>query len=112
AEDAYSTCRYARNLAVGNGLVYNPGSHVLGLSSPVWAIWNALGYRLLHDPLSWSRASGIAADLVTLLGLGWLIERHISRLSAWCFTFFFAVWPYFAAVAVSGMESSLLLALI
>jgi hypothetical protein len=47
-----------------------------------------------------------------LLGLGGLLERHVSRLSAWCFTFFFAVWPYFAAVAVSGMESSLLLALI
>jgi hypothetical protein len=38
-----------------------------------------------------------------------------SRLSshaaaAWCFTTFFATWPYYSAVAMSGMESSLMLA--
>ena len=34
------------------------------------------------------------------------------RAAAWCFAFFFALWPYFSAVAVSGMETSVMLALI
>jgi hypothetical protein len=32
--------------------------------------------------------------------------------AAWCFAGFFALWPYFSAVTVSGMESPLMLALI
>src|SRR5438105_2649940 len=45
-DDAYITFRYARNLAEGVGLVYNPGEWVLGTTSPLWAILLAGGYRL------------------------------------------------------------------
>lgn len=112
AEDAYITFRYARHLAAGNGLVYNPGEPVFGFSSPLWTLWNALGYLLTHNPLLWARASSLAADIATLLVGGALLERRFSRTTASCFTFFFAVWPYFAAVAMSGMENSAMLALI
>jgi hypothetical protein len=44
--------------------------------------------------------------------MGALLRRHFSLLSAWSFTFFFACWPYFSAVAVSGMETNVLLSLI
>ena len=112
SEDAYITYRYARNFAGGHGLVYNPGEHVMGFSSPVWTIWNALGDLVLRDPLVWSRLTSVGADLVTLVMLGRLIERQAGRAAAWCFTFFFAAWPYFAAVSMSGMESAAMLALI
>jgi len=112
SEDAYITFRYARSLATGHGLVYNPGEWVMGFSSPPWALWNALGYVLLRDPILWSRATSLVADIVTLVCLGRLLERHAGRASAWCFTFFFAAWPYFSAVSVSGMECSTMLALI
>ena len=112
AEDAFITFRYARNLASGHGLVYNPGEHVMGFTSPLWTLWSALGAFLLKDPVTWGRASGIAADVVTLLVGGQLLARTLSRASAWTFTFFFAAWPYFAAVGVSGMEMSLAMALI
>ena len=112
SEDAYITYRYARNLASGNGLVYNPGEKVMGFSSPVWTIWNALGLRLVHDPVLWSRLTSLGADMVTLLCVGRLLERHAGRASAWCFTFFFAAWPFFSAVSVSGMENNLMLALL
>ena len=112
SEDAYITFRFARNLATGGGLVYNPGEKVMGFSSPIWAVWSAVGHLLLHDPIFWSRVTSLAADVVTLVCLGRLLERHAGRAAAWCFTFFFAAWPYFSAVSMSGMESSTMLALI
>src|SRR5688572_14364842 len=112
SEDAYITFRYARHLLEGYGLVYNPGERVMGFTSPLWTLWNALGYALTRDPVLWSRASACAADVVTLAGLTWLLDRYASRASAWCFAVFFAAWPYFSAVAVSGMENGVLVALL
>jgi len=111
SEDAYITFRYAQNLAAGHGLVYNLGEKVMGFTSPLWTVWCAVG-SLLGDPVSWSRLTSVAADVVTLVCVGRLLERQAGRSAAWCFTFFFAAWPYFSAVAVSGMEISLMLALL
>lgn len=110
AEDAYITYRFARNFAVGNGLVYNPGTHVFGFTSIPWTLWSALGIWLVHDPVPWTRAWTVLADVSTLVLMGHMLKRHASSRAAWCFTFFFACWPYFSAVAVSGMESSVFLA--
>jgi arabinofuranosyltransferase len=112
SEDAYITFRYARNLATNHQLVFNPGERVMGFSSPVWTLWTALGYALTHAPVVWTRITSVLADLGTLLVVGRLLSRTYSRASATCFTFFFAAWPYFSAVAVSGMETSALLFMI
>lgn len=112
SEDAYITFRYARNLAFGHGLVYNPGERVMGFSSPLWTLWTAAGFRLGVPPVPWVRSTALLADVVTLVGMGALLRRHASRAAAWCFTLFFAGWPYFAAVSLSGMESSAMLALL
>lgn len=112
AEDAYITFRYAKNLAIGNGLLYNPGEHVMGFTSPLWTIWNALGWRLTASPVEWSRFWAVAGDALTLvLGAG-LLRRHAGRAAGWCFAWFFAGWPFFAAAAVSGMETSAMLTLL
>ncbi|HEY6866165.1 MAG TPA: hypothetical protein VI792_02845, partial [Candidatus Eisenbacteria bacterium] len=111
SEDAYITYRYALNLTMGNGLVYNPGERVMGFSSPLWTVWSAIGIALLHDPVVWSRAWALVADVVTLLVVTGAIDRRHGRASAWCFAFFFAGWNYFAAVSSSGMEMSAMLAL-
>jgi hypothetical protein len=111
AEDAYITFRYAKNLAIGNGLVYNPGERVMGFSSPLWTVWNALGWRVTGHPVEWARGWSVAADALTLVIGAGLLRRHCARAAAWCFAWFFAGWPFLAAVAVSGMESSLVLAL-
>lgn len=112
AEDAYITFRYAKNLAIGNGLLYNPGQHVMGFSSPLWTVWNALGFRLIHFPLLWSRIWSVAGDALTLVLAAVMLRRHAGRAAAWCFAWFFAAWPFFAAVAVSGMETSAMLTLV
>jgi hypothetical protein len=112
SEDAYITFRYARSFAIGHGLVFNPGEHVMGFSSPIWTLWMAVGVRLFHDPLPWARLSSLAADLVTALVLGRMLERHVSRAAAIAFNTFFGAWPFFATVAMSGMESSPMLGLV
>lgn len=112
SEDAFITFRYARSFAGGHGLVYNPGEHVMGFTSPLWTLWMALGIRLVHDPVPWSRFWAAAADVITLLLTTAALERYVSRASAWCFAMFFAGWFYFSAVSVSGMENSVVLALI
>jgi len=117
SEDAYITFRFARNLAGGHGLVYNPGEPVFGFSSPLWTLWCALGVALTHAPELWTRLTTLLADALTLLVAGRMLEDEGadgagSRAPAWCFGVFFAVWPFFAAVAASGMENSAMLALI
>jgi len=111
AEDAYITFRYARNFAVGNGLVFNPGEHVFGFSSPLWTVWSALGIRVLQDPVTWCKAWNVLFDAGALL-LFTRMLRARGLLPAWSFAWFFAVWPYFAATCASGMETSLMLFLV
>src|SRR6476620_5659196 len=49
-DDAYITYRYARNLATGHGLVFNPGEATDSASSWLYTLLLALGYRLgVHD---------------------------------------------------------------
>ncbi|MBI5708987.1 MAG: hypothetical protein HZC42_01600, partial [Candidatus Eisenbacteria bacterium] len=115
SEDAYITFRYARNLAAGHGLLYNPGARIMGFSSPPWALWSALGYGLLRDPVAWARWTSLAADALTLLLVGTMLARRASagaRAGAWCFTLFFAAWPFFAVVSASGLESASMLCLV
>src|SRR5258705_9299615 len=109
-EDAYITFRFARNLAEGHGLTYNAGERMSGFTSPLWTLWSALGQRLLGDPLVWCRITSIAADMLTLILMTRMLERHASRTAAWVFAFGFAAWPLFPALAVSGLEMSLMTA--
>lgn len=41
-EDTLITCRYAQNIAAGNGFVFNPGQHVLGTTTPLVTLFLAL----------------------------------------------------------------------
>src|SRR5207302_4729112 len=62
-DDAYITFRYARNLAEGLGLVYNPGEWVLGTTAPLWAIVLAGGYKFGLTDLPWL-GTGVSAVCV------------------------------------------------
>src|SRR5262245_21926621 len=105
AEDAYITFRFARNFANGFGLVFNPGQPVFGFSSPLWTIWMALGLKFGPNPLLWARLSTLALELVALVAVTAMLRRAYGNRPAWCFASFFAVWPYFSAVSISGMEN-------
>jgi hypothetical protein len=61
-DDAYISLRYARNLAMGEGLVFNPGDRLEGYTNFLWillatpAFW--LEPLLGLDPLDWTKALG------------------------------------------------------
>jgi len=108
-DDAYITFRYARNLAEGLGLVYNPGEWVLGTTAPLWAIVLAGGYKFGLTDLPWL-ATGVsavcdaasAALLVQFaLRLGWRPLGAALIGLAW------ALNPMSIAFASGGMETSL-----
>src|SRR5437868_10332746 len=78
-DDAYITFRYARNLAEGLGLVYNPGEWVLGTTAPLWAVLLAGGYELGLTDLPWLAtfvaaacdAASVALLVRFALAMGW-----------------------------------------
>ena len=71
-EDAYITFRYSKNLADGNGPVFNPGEHVEGYSNPLWMASIAVARKLGFDMVSCSRMAGALFNTLTLL-LVWYI---------------------------------------
>ncbi len=110
-DDAFITFRYAQNLATGHGLVFNHGEHVLGTTTPLFAVW-LTGAALLGIAIPVAaQLTGLASDVLTAL----LVYRHLSR----DFGVFpsvgavavFAIDPYVVRVGVGGMESSLFVAL-
>ncbi len=66
-DDAFITFRYARNLVLGNGLVFNPGERVEGYTNFLWTLWMALGLRLGAGVEAWSQLSSGACYLASLL---------------------------------------------
>ncbi len=66
-EDAYITFRFSRNLAEGNGPVFNPGERVEGYSNPLWMASIALAHRLGFNMIEYSRLAGALFDTLTLL---------------------------------------------
>jgi len=61
-DDSYITYRYARNIAQGQGFVYNSGERVLGTTAPLYALALAVVSRAWPDIPTASLALG---------GLGW-----------------------------------------
>ncbi len=108
-DDAYITFRYARNLADGLGLVYNPGEWVLGTTAPLWAAILAAGYRLGLTDLPWLATvisglcdAGTAALLVVFARrIGWPPLGAALAGLAW------ALNPMSIGFATGGMETSL-----
>ena len=63
SDDAYISYRYARNLADGAGLVWNPGEHVEGYSNFLWTVLLAASDKLGAAPVRTGRWLGFAAQL-------------------------------------------------
>jgi hypothetical protein len=108
-DDAYITFRYARNLAEGLGLVYNPGEWVLGTTAPLWAIVLGGGYRLGFTDLPWLAtllsAMCDAASVVLLVRFGARLGWRPT--GAACIGLAWAINPMSIAFATGGMETSL-----
>ena len=92
-DDAFITYRYAHNLAVGNGFIYNPGRPVLSTTAPLWALILSAGALLwselpgLANTLS---AAGVGAAAFFLFLLGWREKTPWAGLVA---AMLLVIWP-------------------
>jgi len=112
-DDAYITFRYARNLADGLGLVYNPGEWVLGTTAPLWALVLAAGYRLGLTDLPWlATVVSAVCDAASAVLLVYLARRiGWSWIGATLVGLAWALNPMSIGFATGGMETSLFVAL-
>jgi len=111
-DDAFISFRYARNLAEGLGLVYNPGAPwepVLGTTSPGYTVLLA-GLRALGLELpAASRGFNLACDLASAVLLVQLLGRRPAAATVTLLVF--ASMPEIARISGGGMEPPLLVAM-
>lgn len=114
-DDAYISYRFARNLAEGNGLVYNVGEYVEGFTNLLWTLLLAAGLELGLDVKTAAHVLGVTSGL----GLLWATyalaaaglddhRRWIAGIPPWIVL---ASLP-FATWTLSGMETPMFAALV
>ncbi len=74
-DDAFITYRYARNLARGDGLVFNPGEPVEGYTNFLWTAFHALPERLGWSTPLFSQVVGVVTMVAAVLVTGVLARR-------------------------------------
>jgi hypothetical protein len=112
-EDFYITYRFSRNLCAGQGLVYEPGRHVHGFTSPLGVLLPALAFELTgRDDMALDlfRAVSIAAFAAACLLGGQAVFRVTgSRAGMILFGLWSAVDAKSIAFSTNGMETALML---
>ena len=83
-DDAYITFRYGQNLASGRGPVFNPGSRILGSTSPGELLTSAAVYPLagLEGTPSWMASLGCIAWLAQAVLIFLLLRRAFGDWTA------------------------------
>lgn len=115
-DDAWIHQVYARSFSSGDWFAFNPGQQETGATSPLWAIVTA--------PTHWFEGAGIDVVVVAikLLGLAFVaialvqLQRALSTITtagvAGAAVALIALEPRMMFSALSGMETTLLLALV
>jgi arabinofuranosyltransferase len=107
-DDAFITYRYARNLARGNGLVFNPGERVEGYTNFLWTALHAIPERLGWSTPVFSQVVGIATMVVTVLVASRLAQRLFERRAvAFVATAALVANVTFLGYATGGLETML-----
>ena len=107
-DDSWIHLHFARNLAEGNGFVYNPGTPVAGSTAPLWTLLLAAGVRLAGASLVTAKTLGVvaatgAALLLRRAARAWGASGATAVLTAVALE-----WSGpFAWGALSGMEVAL-----
>lgn len=114
SDDAFISFRYARNLATGQGLVYNPGERVEGYTNFLEVVVLAGLHRIGVDLVAGGRGLSLSAGVACVL-LAWaMATRALCRWPALALVapVLVAVNPYHAAWAAAGLETTLFSALL
>ncbi len=111
-DDAYITLRYASNLASGVGFVFNLGERVLGTTTPLFTLILATLAKAGFDLVEAATALGIMSDAAGTV-LAFSLARQRGRwYPAVAASIAYALFSPLISHAVSGMETSLYVALI
>lgn len=70
-DDAFISLRYARNIAEGLGVVFNPGDRLEGYTNFLWIVLSVPSFWLGVDPLVWVKAMGCLFGQLGLLLTFW-----------------------------------------
>jgi len=108
-DDAYITYRYAENLILGNGLVFNLGERVEGTSSLLWTVLLAAGMQLGLTPDALSQVMATTANLVLALVAYFFARRRLGHSPYWALItpLFMVANLNFVAWAAHGLETCL-----
>ncbi len=77
-DDSYISYRYAKNLADGHGLVYNPGERVEGYTNFLWVVLLAAGLAAGLTAETWSLILGVVL-LAATYAATWFLARRLLR---------------------------------
>jgi hypothetical protein len=104
-DDSWIHLQFARNLAAGRGLSYNPGELVTGSTAPLWTALLSLLFLLPGSVLAWTKLLGIAFHAAGVAA-AWRLARELDLgrslaglAAVLTLTTSWLVWS-----AVSGME--------
>lgn len=111
-DDSWIHLQFARNVAAGHGVSFNPGVWSSGSTSPLWTLLLAITGMLPASPVVAAKVLGTTLTLVTALAAGGIV-RHLtaSRFAALTASLTVALSPRMTWASVSGMEVSLYCAL-
>src|SRR4051812_30532555 len=76
-DDSWIHLQFARNLAHGAGLSYNPGEFVTGSTAPLWTALLAVLFPLPGSVLLWTQLLGIALYLAGI-DATWRLSRELD----------------------------------
>jgi arabinofuranosyltransferase len=105
-DDAFISFRYARNLAQGEGLVFNPGERVEGYSNFLWTVMLAGAVRSGIDAMDAAKGLGILCGAL-ILWLTWKLTGAMipgRRFFQAIPVFILALTAGLPRFALSGME--------
>jgi hypothetical protein len=116
-DDAGISYTYARNLALGHGLVLNPaGERVEGYSNPLWVFLLAVMFRAgLFDPMATPKLLSVAAAVASFALLGRISGKIFGRSNSLLHflpALALACSVPFTAWSISGLENALYIFLI
>ncbi len=107
-DDAYISLRYARNLADGQGLVFNPGERVEGYTNFLWTVLCAIPFALGIDPARFLVGMGVVSGAGALLAAAFLARQGDpdSPLAPGTAAAISAGLPFFVAESIMGLETA------
>jgi hypothetical protein len=110
-DDTYISLRFARHLAQGVGLVYNPGERVEGISNFLWTVFLALPFALHVPVIPFLKVAlallslAVAWAIPGLAAASGVLPAPGDRWLAWMPAWLFLVTPLTVERAADGLET-------